>query len=74
MSHLFVNQEISQVVVVQESGEIIVQAPGLQGAVGPPGPPGSGQAELPQPLGTLDSPTFAGITLSSFILDGGTFN
>jgi len=33
-----------------------------------------GSAELPQPLGTTDTPTFAGIVLASFVLDGGTFN
>ncbi len=33
-----------------------------------------GDAELPQPLGPADTPTFAGVNLSSFVLDGGTFN
>lgn len=31
-------------------------------------------AELPQPLGTADSPTFANINVPGFVLDGGTFN
>lgn len=31
-------------------------------------------AELPQPLGTADTPTFAGLNVPGFVLDGGTFN
>lgn len=31
-------------------------------------------AELPQPLGTADTPTFAGLNVPGFVLDAGTFN
>lgn len=31
-------------------------------------------AELPQPLGTSDVPTFANIIVPGFVLDGGTFS
>ena len=54
--------------VVEEGGVEVVEIihPGPQG-------PG-GEPELPQPLGPADTPTFAGLNLSSFVLDGGTFN
>jgi hypothetical protein len=31
-------------------------------------------AELPQPLGTSDTPTFAGLNVPGLVVDGGTFN
>lgn len=54
--------------VVEDGGVEVVEIihPGPQG-------PG-GEADLPQPLGPADTPTFAGVNLSSFVLDGGTFN
>jgi hypothetical protein len=54
--------------VVEEGGVEVVEII----HPGPPGPPG--ETDLPQPLGPADTPTFAGLNLSSFVLDGGTFN
>lgn len=31
-------------------------------------------AELPQPLGTSSTPTFAGLNVPGLVIDGGTFN